>query len=34
MIPGDYEVQIKDKAFATFTSTNGNIKYFVALETP
>jgi len=31
MIPGDYLVQVAFGEFATFTNTNGKLKYFVAL---
>lgn len=32
MIPDDYKVEVKNNAFAKFTSKNRNLTYFVALE--
>ena len=33
LLPNDYNVEIQKGAFAKFVNTDGNLKYFVALET-
>jgi hypothetical protein len=33
LLPDDYNVEIQAGAFAKFVNVNGNLKYFIALET-